>query len=265
MFLREHGRRKEDDKVGGVAKKLPPSALNIPREHEHPSHIAAPKVELHRPYEKKHDSTVLVNGCERGQYADYERRMLAEKRSHDQMSHDLSPPLLVNNKLYRDKPPTEGIQSRLHDADTSHPVGFAHSHKLGQYAYDRPHSEYSYSLGPQNAHHTTGQLTSLTNGQECVVRPLVSKLDLEAQERRRIRGNSDYNSDSSDSDDDYDARRDDRVQRLLVVAPLPVLPLDKSTKKLRYLEEFGLTTKENQKGEQQDLQPVVTHVSCGFI
>ena len=248
-MFREHGRRKDENKPGGVTKKLPPTALNIPREPESPSHIGAtthPKLELHRPYEKMHDGTVLLNGCERSQYADYERRILAGKRSHDQMSQGHSPPQLVNNKLYCDKPPTEGIQSRLLESDTSHPVGFAHSHKLGQYSYDRPHMEFSYSLGSHNSHPATSQ-HGLANGQECMVRPLVSKLDLEAQERRQV--NSEYNSDSSDSDDDYDARRDDRVQRLLVIASVPVLPLDKSLKKLKYLEKFGLTTKEKQKGE----------------
>ena len=240
MLLRGHGRVKDEDKH--AAKKAISAALNIPRDSDSSSHAAThAKTELHRPYEKSHDGVITMNGCESTKYADYERRMLAGKRSHDQMQEH-GAPQLANNKV---KTPLEGIQSRLAQPDTSHPVGFAHSQK---YSYDRPHSE--YSPGSHNSHPATGQHSGLSNGQACVVRPLVSKLDLEAQERRRCRVGRDYNSDdSSDSDDDYIARRDDRVQRLLVVAAVPVAPLDKSRNKLEYLEKFGLTTKGNRTGE----------------
>ena len=236
MLLRGHGRVNDEDKR--AAKKAMSATLHIPRDCDGSSRTAAThvKTELHRPYEKSHDGVITMNGCERAKYADYERRM---KRSHDQMQEHRVPQL-PNNKV---KTPPEGIHSRLLQSDTSHPVGFAHSQK---YSYDRPHTEHSHSPA---SHSLNSHPAGLVNGQACAVRPLVSKLDLEAQERRRCRVGDDYDSDSSDGEDDYIARRDDRLQRLLVVAAVPVLPLDKSRNKLEYLEKFGLTTKGNRTGE----------------
>ncbi len=168
-----------------------------------------------------------------------------------------------------------------------HLHGRLYDKRLNQYDYDRPHVESQPTVSSAFSLHNTysnhsdinlkdhhnkdnSHILSKTNPESLYNRgmnrelrvpdpsnyfqfdpPVLSKLDLEEQRMREARINGSYHSDeesTSESGDDPTVSDERKKQRLLLISSGPPCKLDRSPKKLKYLNQFGLTTKQQRKG-----------------
>ncbi len=167
----------------------------------------------------------------------------------------------------------DGMQARLLESEKSreqHQAVHLYNRRLNQYDYDRPHAESQPVVASAFAHHHNVYNSYKKDGHIVSSRrdnrelripdpsnyfrfdaPVLSKLDLEEKKVREARMNGMYKSDESSSEsDDEVAKEEKKMEKLLVISSGPPCKLDKSPKKLKYMQQFGLTTKEQRKGSK---------------
>ncbi len=240
---------------------------------------------FHRPltngYEHNHISdydrrlmTENILAQDRQILQDQQRPRSRPNSGHNNTSHSDSRGYdQVNDRAYLDRQ-HEGMQARLIESEKSreHQVHL-YNRRLNQYDYDRPHAESQPIVAASYPHHSaygsgssshakdSSHTSSRHDSRELRVpdpsnyfrfdAPVLSKLDLEEKKMREARMNGMYNSDDSASESDDETAKDERQKdKLLVIGSGPPCKLDKSPKKLKYLEQFGLTTKEQKKGSK---------------
>ena len=240
---------------------------------------------FHRPFADR----PLTNGYEHNHFSDYERRIMTENilaqdrqilqdqqrprsrpnSGHNGTNHSDSRTYdQVSDRSYLEKQ-HEGMQARLIESEKSRDHAHLYNQRLNQYDYDRPHAEtqpvvasaYSHQ-NPYSSHNKDSSHLSRNDSIELRVpdpsnyfrfdAPVLSKLDLEEKKIKEARMNGKYNSDdesASESDDEI-AKEDKKKEKLLVISRGLPCKLDKSPKKLKYLNQFGLTTKAERKGSK---------------
>ena len=146
----------------------------------------------------------------------------------------------------------EGIQARLMDTHDAKPISQIQTHAsyinssripMDSTAGVDMHKPY---LAPHCApyHHDYKPPVVLVPSSK----PPVSKLDIEEQRLREARQSDDFNSDDSDMEEAILSPEENKLQKLLLIADGPPIPMDKSPQKLQYMEQFGLTTQHTRKG-----------------
>lgn len=267
---------------------LTPSKMHHEDSNHHPR---TSEHNFHRPFERP-----LTNGFERNHFTEYERRLMTESilaqdrqlsvlqdnrpRSRPNSGHSQPESRnydhMLNDRSYLEKQHAEGIQARLIESEKSH---HSHIRKLTQYEYDRPHAEYSYHLNSYNNENKDSsslphsnketRTQDLTNSSNNFLRhepQSHSKLDLEEKRIREARMNGEYNSDESENEADEECGPEERKrQRLLLVTNGPPLKLDTSPKKMKFLKDFGLTSKQKRRGKHSHtlfLTLVCAHILC---
>ena len=277
MLMREREQEKRDQERR--EKGTPPSK-------DDSRHVRTSESNFHRPFADR----PLTNGYEHNHLSDYERRLMTENilaqdrqilqdqqrprsrpnSGHNGTNHSDSRTYdQVNDRSYLDKQ-HEGMQARLIESEKSRDNRVhMFNQRLNQYDYDRPHAEaqqpvigatYSHQSIYSSQNKDSIHMPRSENRELRVPdpsnyfrfeAPVLSKLDLEEKKMKEARMNGLYNSyESASESEDELMEEEGKKQKLLVISTGPPCKLDKSPKKLKYMQQFGLTTKEQRKGSK---------------
>lgn len=233
--------------------KSRPSPLVSPRSQTD-SHSRSSKHRdsgLFRPF----DSHQMINGYDNPlpSRMDRENRVCKsegedKKCATDQQLHDIkyekesrNPTLKSNSSSNAFHSLANHISKLETDAQIlSHSVTRDNSHSIVQSGYSAPLNVPSYNASILQSHFHRSDPLLGTQSQICV-----SKLDLEAEKRKK--SESQTENYCSDSECDF-SNEEDNQERQLLISSGPPLKLDTSPKKIKLLSELGLTTFSNKKG-----------------
>lgn len=202
---------------------------------------------FHRPFEQEKERVPLTNGYE---YAEYERRLLAERE------HMLGQSAKGTVRTDRHNSATVQAATESARAIDKHPGGGGgsrsapHEGILARLA-DRCPNELVTAAPPPPPPLLMPKVEPSV-AVATATQPVVSSLDSAERVIREARLSGTYASDDDDDDTAAEAtiaQDEEHRQRLLLIASGPPIPVDRSPPKLRYLQQFELTTHDQRKGQ----------------